>query len=373
MKKIAASSLKTGQKFTKPVYIDGDNLFLPENTAVRPKDIKLILSLGITNVFTEGTLVEVYASTKADIYVPKDIDAAKMQTPGVPKVFSGINALVCQLKPIFSAIAYGKAVNIRLLWHITDELIQITKKSRNEVMGFILYEDVTGFTMEKNAIDTAILSMVMGQALGFSDEKNKELTAAAILHDVGMLRLPESIVKKEGALSEQDVEILKTHTILSFNIMKKELMYPHYVCQTALEHHEHWDGTGYPRQLYRNYINQCALIVSVADAFIAMINKKTYRSSMTGYHAMKTMVSENASYFSPDILKLFVKIMGIYPIGSGVLLNNGMTAKIIGVNSDAPLRPVIQLLNDTKGGSIDLLTNKKLFITRAVDIRKNQA
>jgi hypothetical protein len=372
MKKIAAASLKTGQKFTRPVYIDSESLFLPANTAVRPKDINLLSSLGIANVFTDGTFVDAYAPTAADIYIP-DMDADKMQTPGVPKAFSDINTLVCQLRHVFSAIAYGKSVNIRLLWHITDELIQIIKVSRNEVMGFTLYEDVTGFTMEKNAIDTAILSMVMGQTLGFSDEKNKELTAAAILHDVGMLRLPESIVKKEGALSEQDVEIIKTHTIHSFNIMKNELMYPHYVCQTALQHHEHWDGTGYPRQLYRNYINQCALVVSIADAFIAMVNKKTYRSSMTGYHAMKTLVSENASYFSPDILKLFIKIMGIYPIGSGVLLNNGMTAKIIGINSGAPLRPIIQILDDAKGEEINLFTNKKLFITQAVDIRKNPA
>jgi HD-GYP domain-containing protein (c-di-GMP phosphodiesterase class II) len=237
-------------------------------------------------------------------------------------------------------------------------------------MGFTLYEDVTGSTMEKNAIDTAILSMVMGQALEFSEEKTRELTAAAILHDAGMLRLPESIVKKEGSLSEQDVEILKTHTIHSFEIMKKEFMYPDYVCEIALQHHEHWDGTGYPRQLSGNYINQCALILSVVDAFIAMVTKKAYRNSMTGYHAMKTLVSDNASYFSPDILKLFVKILGLHPIGSSVLLNNGMAAKIIRVNPDAPLRPVIQMLD---GAKIDLLTNKKLFITHAVDIRKNQS
>jgi HD-GYP domain-containing protein (c-di-GMP phosphodiesterase class II) len=103
-----------------------------------------------------------------------------------------------------------------------------------------------------------------------------------------------------------------------------------------------------------------------------MVNKKAYRNSMTGNHAMKTLVSENASHFSPDILKQFIKIMGIYPIGSGVLLNNGVTAKIIRINPEAPLRPVIETLNDPTGGKIDLLTNKKLFITRALDIRKNQ-
>ncbi|MDR2097786.1 MAG: HD-GYP domain-containing protein [Spirochaetaceae bacterium] len=372
MKKIAVSFLKTGQKFTGPVYIEGENLFILENTAISPKDIELLSSLGVTGVFTEGAPLNTGGSVK-DAGAGTDKIPASVQKTAVSKTFSALNVLVGELKTIFSAITAKKPANIRLLWHITDNLIHLIKESQNEVMGFTLTENANGFTMEKNAIDTAILSTVMGQALGLSKEKNQELTAAAILHDVGMLRLPENIVKKEGSLSEQDVEILKSHTIHSFNIMKKELMYPIYVCQIALQHHEHWDGTGYPRRLSGNYINQRALIVSVADAFIAMINKKAYRNSMTGYQAIKTLVSENASYFSPDVLKLFVKIMGIYPIGSGVLLNNGQIAKIIGNNAAAPLRPVIQLLNDQKGEKIDLLTNKKLFIARALDIRGNSS
>ena len=152
-------------------------------------------------------------------------------------------------------------------------------------------------------------------------------------------------------------------------------MYADSVCKIALQHHEHWDGTGYPRSLSGNYINERALIVSVTDAFVAMINNKVYRNSMTGYQAMKTLVSENASYFSPDMLKLFVKIMGIYPIGSGVLLNDGRIAKILNVNAEAPLRSVIQIIADKNGAAIkngekiNLLTDKSLFITRALDIQ----
>jgi HD-GYP domain-containing protein (c-di-GMP phosphodiesterase class II) len=157
--------------------------------------------------------------------------------------------------------------------------------------------------------------------------------------------------------------------------MKNELLYPDSVCQIALQHHEHWDGTGYPQRLSGDSINRSALIVSVADAFIAMLNKKSYRDSMTGYQAMKTIVAETASCFSPNVLQAFVKTIGIYPIGSGVLLNDGSIARIISVNDSAPLRPVLQVIAGKNGaiveksGAIDLLTNKTLFITRDVDVK----
>jgi HD-GYP domain-containing protein (c-di-GMP phosphodiesterase class II) len=384
MKKIAATSLKEGHQFTKPVFIAKDNLFIPENIAIRDKDIKLLTSLGIDCVFTDGDMVgdhdigfKVTGEWDEKEPDPAETDAAAEQVEApISLTHAALVLLIKQVNSVFSDIVNFRKTNIRLLWHITDMLLHLIKNSRNEAMSFVLCKNSQGDPeIGKNSIDTAILSTVMGQELGFSAERNQGLTAAAILHDIGMLRLPEDVVKKRGMLSDKDKEIIKSHTILSFNIMKRELMYPDSVCKIALQHHEHWDGSGYPRSLSGNYINERALIVSVTDAFVAMINSKVYRNSMTGYQAMKMLVSENASYFSPEMLKLFVKIMGIYPIGSGAVLNDGRIARILDVNADVPLRPVIQIIADKNGVAvkngekINLLTDKSLFITRALDIQ----
>ncbi|MDR2795937.1 MAG: HD domain-containing protein [Spirochaetaceae bacterium] len=380
MKKVAVTSLKEGQKFTKAVFIAKDNLFIPENIAVRANDIKLLVSLGIDWVYTEGDILLYGDGALAETRdgqekEPEAVEAAKQIKAGVPETHASLILLINQINEIFFDIANSRKANIRLLWHITDSLLRLTKKSRNEALSFVLCKNTGDPVMGKNSIDSAILSAVMGQELGFDNERNQGLTAAAILHDIGMLRLPEDVVKKKEPLSDKDKGIIKSHTILSFNIMKKELMYSDSISRIALQHHEHWDGTGYPHCLSGNYINERALIVSVTDAFVAMINRKVYRNSMTGYQAMKTLVSENASYFSPDMLKLFVKIMGIYPIGSGVLLNDGRIAKILDVNVEMPLRPVVRIIADSNGAAIEdgkeinLLSNKSLFITRALDIQ----
>jgi hypothetical protein len=379
MRKISAADLKLGQTFERSLFIDEDSIFIPQNTAVLQKDLDLLSSLGIYELFMEDEPVNI---TGAEAYLKKkkvisNFPRFKLANPNIS---NSVNNLLDQINTVFDAIKAKSQVNMRLLWSITNLLIELVRNSRDDVLKLILCEDAkAGFEMAKNSMDTAILSVIIGIELKFSTTENQELVAAALLHDAGMLRLPEYIVKKDGPLSNRELEIIQSHVLHSFNIMKRELMYPVNVCQIALQHHEHWDGNGYPRHLLRDEIDRCALIVAIADAFVAMMSKKAYRNMMTGYQAMKTLLSENGLYFSPEILKLFVRIIGIYPIGSGVLLSDNSIARIVSVNVESPLRPIVQIIVDNDGDAVEkeekinLFKNKKLFITCAIDIKRFQA
>jgi HD-GYP domain-containing protein (c-di-GMP phosphodiesterase class II) len=193
-----------------------------------------------------------------------------------------------------------------------------------------------------------------------------------------MLRLPEEITNKSGGLSEAELQRVQAHPLYTYKIITKELLYPEDVGLAALQHHERWDGEGYPRRIAGANIDMGARIVSVADAFEAMVSEKPYRNSMVGYQAMKNLLSDNSRRFDPDVLKAFIKTMGIYPIGSVIMLNNGAIARVTEVQGDAPLRPKIRLLIDEfgkvykneEGELIDLLTEKSLFIAQALDPRE---
>ena len=118
-----------------------------------------------------------------------------------------------------------------------------------------------------------------------------------------------------------------------------------------------------------------ARIISVADAFEAMVSPKAWRDSLVGYQAMKNLLSDNARRFDPDIIRAMIQSMGIYPIGSIILMNNSVIARVIETHQEAPLRPKIRVLIDefakpytqNEGEIIDLLTNRNLFIARAID------
>jgi HD-GYP domain-containing protein (c-di-GMP phosphodiesterase class II) len=190
--------------------------------------------------------------------------------------------------------------------------------------------------------------------------------------------MPKEILDKRGGLSDTERQRIASHPLHTNKIVIQELHYPTEVGIIVLQHHERWDGGGYPHRISGDQIDLGARIVSVADAFEAMVSQKPYRNSIVGYQAMKNLMADNSRRFDPDILKTFIKVMGIYPIGSIVLLSSGALARVIEVRSDAPLRPKIHLLIDgsgkifkpEEGDVIDLLTEKSLYISKAVDPRE---
>ncbi|GHV84137.1 metal-dependent phosphohydrolase [Spirochaetia bacterium] len=376
--KIDVSSLRADQKYTKALFLDDGTMFLPENIALRQKDITLLTTLDVKSLSTDGVLIG------GELPVKKNKSIATILANTLPvktqinkkgktsEVNKKIEVLIKQLDTIFEFIKAKKPVNIRSLWQITATLIHIIKTDRMSSIAFILGSTISGYEMAKSSINIAILSAVIGMEMKFDTQKVLEIVAGAMLHDVGMLRVPPEIINKKGALSPNEAQIIASHPYSSYSILVNELLYPKTVGLIALQHHERWDGTGYPQRLQGNSIDSGALVVSIADAFEAMVSEKPYRNSLTGYQAMKNLVSENAVCFSPDMIKTFVNIMGIYPIGSSVVLNDGSVAKVLDTNSEIPLRPVVQIVIDKDGKElfeveiINLLANKNMFIARAL-------
>jgi HD-GYP domain-containing protein (c-di-GMP phosphodiesterase class II) len=264
---------------------------------------------------------------------------------------------------------------MRMIDNISTQLIQELRDNRDNFIDYILGGEISGRELAKNSVNTAILSALTAQELKLPNHKILHIVAAALLHDVGMLRLSKGIWGKKGGLSEAELEQVKNHPLHTSKIITRELFGPHEVNLIAIQHHERWDGKGYPDHLMGQAIDMGARIVSVADAFEAMVSKKSYRDSLVGYQAVKNLLADNSRRFDPAVIAAFTKTMGIYPIGSIVRLNDGSIARVTKVRGDTPLRPTIQMLIDAsgkvlktgEGSSIDLLTEKSLFIKTAID------
>ena len=399
MKKIEVKTLIPGMVFSAPVYIEGNNLLVPAGIAIRKKDIDHLISWGYDVVSTEGDPVKPsdVAKTMENDELEEVLEEVKQEDmlPGISGgtkkamgnmlsladvqenkgAYRSYMELIDRLDAVFSNIGSGISVEPRTVDNLTGRLLQAVRDERDHIIGFILGGEVHGHMMAKNSVNTAILSSLIAMELKFTHHKVMQIVTGALLHDVGMLRLPKEITDKSGGLSEAEIQRMQAHPLYTYKIITKELLYPEDVGLVALQHHERWDGEGYPRRISGADIDIGARIVSVADAFEAMVSEKPYRNSMMGYQAMKNLLSDNSRRFDPDILKSFIKTMGIYPIGSIILLNNGVIARVTEVQGDAPLRPKIRILIDEfgkmfkqdEGEIIDLLTEKSLFIARALD------
>jgi HD-GYP domain-containing protein (c-di-GMP phosphodiesterase class II) len=407
MKKIEVKTLRPGMVFSAPVYIEGNNLLVPVGIAIRKRDIEHLIKWGYDTVTTEGEPVQPYAETektadkqKTMVLEPVSLEffesaetlpetefsgEIKKRTTGNVLSLTDVQEnkgayrsyidLIERLDGVFSNIESGISVEPRMVDNITGKLLQAVREEKESIIGFILGGEVSGRVLAKSSINAAILSALIAMELKSPHHEVMQVVTGALLHDIGMLQLPREITGKSGGLSGAELQRMQAHPLYSYKIVTKELLYPEVVGLIAVQHHERWDGEGYPRRISGIGIEMGARIVSVADAFEAMVSEKPYRNSMIGYQAMKNLLSDNSRRFDPDVLKGFIKTMGIYPIGSIILLNNGAIARVTEVQGDAPLRPKIHILIDEfgkmfkqdEGDMIDLLIEKSLFIARALD------
>ncbi|MDR2135460.1 MAG: HD-GYP domain-containing protein [Treponema sp.] len=397
VKDIPVSILKPGMIFTEPVYIDEDNLLVPPGIAIKQKDLSRLGSWGIKTVQTTGGLAKTpepiaaavakqkhnkhsdapppadseNAAGPAPEEEPNEFDAREIQeNKGSYREYT---ALIKRLDTVFSHAATGIALDALVINELTNQLLGAIRNERDQFVGYILGGKVSGYELAKSSVNSAILAAMVAQELKLPPHKVMKIITGALLHDIGMLRLPKEILAKRGGLSQEEVKLMRTHPLYTYRIISKELNYPDEVGFVALQHHERWDGQGYPASISGENIDIGARILSVADAFEAMVSKRPYRNSMVGYEAMKALMSDNQSRFDPDVLKAFIAIMGIYPIGSIVVLNDAVIARVTEVLPGSPLRPKVQILIDKfgqkqqNGEILNLLTDKTHFISRALN------
>jgi HD-GYP domain-containing protein (c-di-GMP phosphodiesterase class II) len=370
VKKIKASDLRPGLKFDKPVYVDGENLLVPENVEIKQKDLDRLKKWKIDFVTTEGKPMKELPTANKNAFLQQAFNSPNQQ-----RVMEAYSKLSGALQQIFDSLQRQETVKSVEVDDLVDRLLRLMTERRHEIIELILFglQGESGFV--ENALNCAVLATLVGQNLNMVQHKLLQLATGALLHDVGMLRIPESVRNKKGELTPEELQAIRAHPVHSYRIITKEMRFSEEIGLAALQHQERWDGAGYPRQISGTNIIPAARVIAVADAFEAMVSKRPYRSSMIGYQAMRAILSDNARRFDPDVIKVFIRTMGIYPMGSVVLLNNACIGRVIDVNNAAPLRPRVKVMIDQNGREyqrdegeiIDLGVEKKLFIARAVD------
>ena len=369
MKSIRTADLRDGMKFDKPVYVDGDNVFVPAGIPIRQKDIERLARWEIAEVRTDGSPV-----SDAPKPVEQAFDPAVIKDlPGDRKNLDAYLRAIDEYEHIVTSVAEGEEIERTKIDETVNILLERIKDGRNEMIQLILMGGRIERKIAAGVINVTILSTIMGTVLKFTSHRLIQLATGALLHDIGMVKVPKTILKKKEKLSPDELNQIRTHPIHSYRVIAKELKYPEEIGVIALQHHERWDGQGYPRKLRGEDINLSARVVAVADAYIAMVNNRPYRNSMIGYSAMRNVLSDNGRHFDPRILKAFLESMGIYPIGSIVQLNTSAIGRVSETHTEAPLRPVVELIIDEFGNRlgerevVDLLAKKGTFIVKAVD------
>lgn len=194
--------------------------------------------------------------------------------------------------------------------------------NQEAMLWLSLLKNVDEYTA-RHCLNVGLLSIILGRAEGLSPAELETVGLCGILHDMGKSEIPLEILNKEGAFTDQEFKIMKSHTTLGFNILRQKTDITPEAALVAHCHHERLNGKGYPRQLPADDISYYTRIVAIADAYDAITSKRIYSPAKTSLEGLRILIGAKGSHYDPKLVDRFVECIGIYPAGSVAELNNG--------------------------------------------------
>lgn len=208
-----------------------------------------------------------------------------------------------------------------------------------------------------HGINVAVFAIKIGNGLGYKKEQLIELGLAALIHDIGMCKIPDEVVHKEGVLTNEEYALIKQHPQFGFNIVFNALGEKYkWLAEVVSQEQEREGGQGYPRKLMGNEIHDYAKIIGIVDVYEALSHSRPHRKRFLPYEATKIIVNTSKDMFPPKLIKVLITKLSCFPIGSYVVLNSKALGKVVETNEASPLRPTIEMLFDSLGKK--LLTKK---------------
>ncbi len=367
MTEIETSTLQLGMMFSSPLlFDDGKNMFLAERMPIGKMHLDSIQRWNIKKVITYGKQVDSEDDGLDDLEMLDEI-AEDDENPLVSRYFE----IIKKMATVFLSYEKGAAINKTTIDESVKSVYGLLSEEKAFITGisFIPVKDQPLLVV--NAVNIAIISALIASEMKFPQKDILLLITAALLHDIDMVKQPEKIINKPGKLTDDEFIRIKTHSQKVLTTILETLSYPKEVALIILQHHERWDGKGYPEGKSGQQIYLPARVLSVADSYEAMLSDKPYRTSFVAHDAVKTLLADKEIKYDPAVLKAFISCIGLYPVGSHVLLSDGSIAKITKVNASAPFFPTIKICTSKsvalpENSVVELQGQKDITITRAL-------
>lgn len=221
-----------------------------------------------------------------------------------------------------------------------------------------------------HALNVSLLSGHIADKLIAAGLAKPDLTQKAIvaglLFDIGKTAIPSDIIDKRDPLTREEIELMRTHVKESIKMCKAAGINDPDILDGIETHHEKYDGSGYFRGLVGTQIPIIGRILAVADTFDAMTSQRVYKDAVSSKLAFNFIMSANETSFDPDICRIFISGMGVYPPGSIVELSDGTVATVVAMTNGNLLQPKVSIKQDGNNVIVDL-ADKMLFIRRSLE------
>lgn len=359
--KIEVTRIEAGQYFTAPLYLDERYILLSPETPISTELKERLVRWEFTTVQTSGepTATAPAPGAEGDGQSQSGIAAVTLDD-GIREnaIREEVDAMFARLADFTETLFTTYVSKSELPYdRITDTLkqtIETVRSRRHHVVRITDVHDPARNYIVVHTVKSTVLSLAVGHVLKLPPHKLLELGTAALLHEIGMIRLPSKLYMSESTLSEAERKAITAHPVLGFRILRG-FSYPMAVCLAVLESHERVDGKGYPRGLTGERISLYAKIIFVCDSYSAQVSRRPYREARDGHSSLMDMLKERGTAYDEQILRVLVQLISVYPVGTHVELENGARGVVVDTNDDDPRSPIVRLLQDGSGLSANRL------------------
>ena len=271
--------------------------------------------------------------------------------------------IVGLMKQTFTAAVQGNhPIDTQLLLSQVADLFQ-SRKTIVEMFDMLYNMRTVTDSVYAHCLNVALISRMIGRWLHFERHELDVLTIAGLLHDIGKLLIPDEVLNKPGALTDEEFALIKKHPKLGYDILKRQTELDSRIAKAALMHHERCDGSGYPTGLTEDFIDNFAMIVGIADVYDAMTAARSYRAPLCPFQVISNFEKDGFQKYHTKYILVFLKQIASAYQSNRAILSDGRGCTIVMLNQNSLSRPIVQFDDNS---CLDLSTASKDLYIKAV-------
>ena len=241
-----------------------------------------------------------------------------------------------------------------------EGLAEAVTQNRTALMALTAMRNYDNYTFT-HMVNVSILAMAQARALGIDGRLLREFGMSALMHDIGKVRTPKSILNKPDKLTDDEFVIMRRHVVDGSEILRRTPEMPILAPIVAFEHHLRLDGSGYPFTVKRDAMNLGSMLCAIADVYDAMRSQRTYQQAYPTDRILAVLRRNEGAQLDQNLVRRFVQLLGIYPPGNLVSLSTGEIAVVLRVHAPDPHRPRVRVLFAADGSRLELPFERNLW------------
>lgn len=362
IKKISIQQLKPGMFIHNMNCAWIEHPFLAGTLKVKnDKAVETIIGLGISELYIDTLkgldVSDAPTETEVNAEIEHKMQEMVEQTKPIittstlreelktsKKVYKEANRIISN---IMNDARIGRQIEVERIEPVVGQMANSILRNKDALLSLCRIKNKDDYTF-LHSVSVGALLISFAHALDFNRTVIKQLGVGGMLHDIGKTKVPNEILNKPGKLTEEEFVTMKSHVVHGCSILRRSPGIAQVSFDVAAQHHERFDGSGYPlglKNLETSVYGQMAAIVDVYDAITA---DRCYHKGMTPTVAVRKMFEWSKFHFNPNLLRTFIRTVGIYPVGTLVMLESGKLGVVIEQCETDMTKPLVRTVFDTK-------------------------